>query len=69
MPSLGCREFAAAFAEPDGTEEPIVDTGELGSMLLDLRYSPDGRSTPEFFNAELKQGTLHPPPFSPWEVG
>ncbi|MCL4535867.1 MAG: type I-C CRISPR-associated protein Cas5c [Bacteroidetes bacterium] len=59
-PYLGCREFSAAFAEPDGTERPIDLTEDLGPMLLDLEYSPDepGRGRPRFFNARLEHGVL-----------
>ena len=35
-PFLGCREFAADFAPPDGTEQPITDSRDLGLMLFDL---------------------------------
>jgi CRISPR-associated protein Cas5d len=62
-PYLGCREFAAAFAAPDGTEQPIDLTDGLGSMLLDLDYAPDGsgRGTPRFFQARLEHGILRVP--------
>ena len=59
-PYLGCREFAASFAEPDGSEQPIDRTDALGRMLFDLRYEP-GRAVPLFFNAELASGVLHIP--------
>lgn len=64
-PYLGCREFAADFAEPDGTEQIAPDltnrTEPLGRMLFDLRYGTAGASTPVFFNAELQGGVLHVP--------
>ncbi len=60
-PYLGCREFAASFAEPDGSEQAIEKTEPLGRMLFDLRYGQDGRNVPIFFNAELKGGVLHVP--------
>jgi len=64
-PYLGCREFAASFAEPDGSERPIDDPEELeiGPMLLDLEYDADGsgRGTPRFFNARLDEGVLRVP--------
>ena len=71
MPYLGCREFVAAFTEPDGGEQPIDETGDLGAMLLDLAYDPDGsgRGTPRFFEARLERGTLRPPPFAVWGEG
>ena len=63
MPYLGCREFSASFAEPDGTERPIAVTEDLGRMLLDIEYAPDGsgRGTPHFFEARLDQGVLRVP--------
>ncbi|MDO8615300.1 MAG: type I-C CRISPR-associated protein Cas5c [Dehalococcoidia bacterium] len=59
-PYLGCREFAASFAEPDGGEQPLGLTEDLGPMLLDLEYASDGsgRGTPRFFNASLDGGVL-----------
>jgi CRISPR-associated protein Cas5d len=62
-PFLGCREFSAAFAEPDGREQPLDLTDELGPMLLDLSYQPDksGRGTPRFFNARIERGVLRVP--------
>lgn len=64
-PYLGCREFSATFAEPDGSEQPLAELNdELGPMLLDLDYAPDGsgRGTPHFFNARLDGGVLRVPP-------
>ncbi|HEU4328804.1 MAG TPA: type I-C CRISPR-associated protein Cas5c [Roseiflexaceae bacterium] len=63
-PFLGCREFSAAFAEPDGSERPIDLTDDLGPMLLDLDYAPDrsGRGRPHFFNAQISGGVLRVPP-------
>ena len=63
-PYLGCREFAADFAAPDGRERPIERTEDLGPMLLDLDYAADdsGRGTPRFFAAHLERGVLHVPP-------
>lgn len=62
-PYLGCREFAAWFAAPDGTEQPIDRTEDLGLMLLDLEYEPgrSGRGTPHFFPARLEHGVLRVP--------
>ncbi len=59
-PYLGCREFAADFSEPDGTESPIPDEMGIGSMLWDLHYNRDGsgRGKPVFFPAHLKNGVL-----------
>jgi len=62
-PFLGCREFSACFAEPDGSERPIDVTDTLGPMLLDLDYAPDrsGRGRPRFFDAQLERGILRVP--------
>jgi CRISPR-associated protein Cas5d len=63
-PYLGCREFAASFAPPNGTEQPINLTDDLGRMLFDLDYASDGsgRGTPHFFPARLEAGVLRVPP-------
>ncbi|GAB4430044.1 MAG: type I-C CRISPR-associated protein Cas5c [Chloroflexi bacterium OHK40] len=62
-PFLGCREFSCAFGEPDGHEQPIDLSDDLGPMLLDLDYVPDrsGRGRPRFFHARLDRGVLHVP--------
>ncbi len=62
-PYLGCREFAAAFEEPDGSERGIDLSEDLGPMLLDLAYEPggSGRAAPVFFDARLIHGVLHVP--------
>ncbi len=64
MPYLGCREFTAAFALPDGGEDPIERSVDLGRMLFDLDYVDDssGRGTPRFFEARLERGVLRVPP-------
>src|SRR5690349_19641314 len=56
-PYLGCREFAANFAEPSGDEQPIDLTDFLGPMLFDLAYAADGTSParPRFFTASLER--------------
>ncbi len=63
QPYLGCREFSAFFGPPDGTEAPIARSEDLGPMLLDLDYAPDGsgRGTPRFFQARLEGGVLRVP--------
>jgi len=63
-PYLGCREFAAMFAPPDGTERPIGLEDDLGRMLFDLSYLSDGsgRGTPRFFPARIEKGILRIPP-------
>ncbi len=62
-PYLGCREFSAFFAEPAGGERPIELTEDLGNMLMDLDYEPDGsgRGIPRFFHARLEHGVLRVP--------
>lgn len=63
IPYLGCREFAAYFGPPDGSEQPIELSDDLGRMLLDLDYAPDesGRGVPRFFAARLEKGVLRVP--------
>jgi CRISPR-associated protein Cas5d len=59
-PYLGIREFAAHFAPPDGSEQPLSDWSEsLGFMLYDLRYAGDGTRRPGFFEAKITNGVLH----------
>lgn len=67
QPYFGCREFAASFAPPDGSERPIAISDELGPMLFDLDYASDGsgRGTPRFFAALLEKGVLRVPSVAP----
>jgi CRISPR-associated protein Cas5d len=62
-PCLGCRECAAEFGPPDGSERPIDVTDELGRILFDLDYAPgrSGRGEPRFFAARLESGVLRIP--------
>ena len=62
-PYLGCREFSASFSEPGPSDTPIDRTENLGLMLLNIDYSPDGtgRGTPRFFRASLQGGVLRVP--------
>jgi len=63
-PYLGCREFAAGFGAPGGTERPIDLTDDLGLVLFDMDYSatePSQRK-PRFFSARLEGGVLKVPP-------
>lgn len=61
-PYLGCREFAAFFGPPDGNEQPISLSDDLGRMLFDLDYAADHRGgTPRFFRARLDKGVLRVP--------
>lgn len=63
QPYLGCREFSAFFSPPDGSEKPIDYTDDLGRMLFDLDFAPDGsgNAIPRFFNARLENGILRVP--------
>lgn len=62
-PYLGCREFAADFAAPDGSERPIDLSDGLGPILFDLDYAANGNgpARPRFFTAALDRGVLHVP--------
>lgn len=60
-PYLGCREFECYFSERSGDEIPISLTDDLGPMLADLDYDPDGRGEPRFFHARLENGILRVP--------
>jgi CRISPR-associated protein Cas5d len=68
-PAFGCREFAAWFRTPDGSEKAIEETTDLGRMLFDLDFDPKdnkadkfpGTAFPHFFSAKLEQGVLHVP--------
>lgn len=57
-PYLGCREFAAMFAEPGEADVPLVGwTESLGLMLYDIRFDPKG-NRPGFFDAKVVNGSL-----------
>ena len=65
-PYLGCREFAATFAEPDGSKRPLDLTKDLGLMLFDLQYTQNVegkgiKAQPLFFNGHLDSGVLRIP--------
>jgi CRISPR-associated protein Cas5d len=61
-PYLGCREFVAHFAEPDGAEQPVDLSEDLGRMLFDMRYGGEGdRIEPVFFNARVEHGVVTVP--------
>ena len=40
QPYLGTREFSAFFGSPDGTEQPIDVSDDLGLMLFDVDFIP-----------------------------
>jgi len=58
-PYLGCREFAAMFAEASERDEPLTGwTESLGLMLYDIRFDAKG-NRPGFFDAKVANGVLH----------
>ncbi|MGB0679474.1 MAG: type I-C CRISPR-associated protein Cas5c [Polyangiales bacterium] len=66
-PYLGCREFACHFEMERAQRRPQNITKELGLMLHDIDFTPNGNQ-PHFFSATLEQGVVHVPPFSPGAV-
>jgi len=56
-PSLGCREFAADFSLPDANDQPIAVTEDLGRILYDIVFRPEGNRA-VFFDAKLKDGVM-----------
>lgn len=62
-PYLGCREFAASFGPPIPDDRPVPVDFDLGLMLLDIDYKPDGKGqgVPRFFRACVEQGVLRVP--------
>jgi CRISPR-associated protein Cas5d len=59
-PYLGCREFVAQVLRADDAPAPIPDTRDLGIMLWDIEYAPDGNRA-RFFAAKLLHGVLEVP--------
>ncbi len=60
-PYLGCREFAANVGPaPEQWEVPASLRGarDLGLMLYDFDFRPDGSATPFFFKAVLSEGRI-----------
>jgi CRISPR-associated protein Cas5d len=62
-PSLGCREFAAHFEPVNGSEVPQPITEDLGRMLYDIVFRPEG-NRPVFFSARLENGRMDTRPES-----
>lgn len=63
-PYLGCREFVARVEPaPERWDVPgqLREIRELGFVLHDLTFLPDGSATPFFFNATLDHGRLEVP--------
>lgn len=72
QPYLGNREFTAFFSLPDGTEEPVPHSDDLGRMLFDLEFSPDKKGKLQYrvhqggeqITSELVRGSAKPRFFS-----
>ncbi len=62
-PALGCREFAAHFEPPSPADRPIPDSLDLGWMLYDIVFRPEGNRA-VFFQARLDHGVLDTAPAS-----
>jgi len=63
-PYLGLREFDAFFGPANEDDRPLPISMDLGRMLFDYTFSPDGKSAyPYFFKAELENGVLRVPPY------
>jgi len=60
-PYLGCREFAAEFGPPQEQDRPINDSMEIGRMLYDIAFLPEGNRA-VFFEARLENGVLETRP-------
>ena len=59
-PYFGCREFPAAVSPGGGAPPPIDETRDLGIMLWDIEFTPEGNRA-RFFNARLASGVLEVP--------
>jgi CRISPR-associated protein Cas5d len=60
-PYLGCREFVAEFGPKQENDHPISDSMDIGRMLYDIAFLPDGnRAT--FFDARLENGVMETRP-------
>lgn len=57
QPSLGCREFAARFEPPEARDQGLPISEELGRMLYDIVFRPEG-NRPIFFSARLQNGVM-----------
>ena len=70
-PYLGCREFAADFGPPDGSEAPVDLTDELGRMLFDQAFEPDSLgqvswSAHDHSGVRVVRGRVQPRFFAAW---
>lgn len=57
QPYLGCREFPAVVEPYAGEPPPVAETRDLGYVLHDIRYGPEG-NVPVFFEARLENGVI-----------
>lgn len=48
QPYLGNREFTAFFSAPEGHEQPIDLTDDLGRMLFDVQFTPSSKGKVKF---------------------
>lgn len=62
QPALGCREFAARFEHPNGTEAPIPVSAPIGMMLYDIIFRNGDGNRAVFFDAALENGVLNTDP-------
>lgn len=60
-PYLGCREFPADFGPPLPEDRPIPDSMEIGRMLYDIAFLPEGNRA-AFFDARLENGVMETAP-------
>lgn len=65
QPYLGTREFSAFFGSPDGGEQPVDLTDDLGLMLFDLHYEPAPDGGIQYVGhggdgREVVKGNAHP---------
>ena len=60
QPYLGCRELAADVLPADGAPLPIAEDRDLGLMLWDVEFRPQG-NRPLFFAARLERGVVEVP--------
>jgi CRISPR-associated protein Cas5d len=60
-PYLGCREFAAEFGPAQPEDQPINDSLEIGRMLYDVAFLPEGNHA-VFFEARMEKGVMETDP-------
>jgi len=60
-PYLGCREFAAEFGPPREDDQPIFESMDIGRMLYDIAFLPEGNRA-AFFEARLENGVMETRP-------